>query len=136
MSIPGLERRCDRTGLTLIEIMIAAGILAVALVMMMGIYVRTARSNDLARERNIALNAAKSVMEQIFSDAPSNVDSYNDPAFDRAYPELTGPDGNAAQIQVTVSQAPDHPTLRIVTVSVGWIPGVQPLTLTALRRSM
>jgi len=126
----------SRSGLTLIEIMIACGILVVGVLLVMGIYVEVARSNDLARERTIALGAAKSVMEQIFSDLPSNVNSYNDPAFDRDFPGLTGPDGNPARIEVTVTPSADNPNLRLVTVSVRWIPGAPPLTLTALRRVM
>jgi len=136
VSVKRKNRAADQSGLTLIEVMIAAGILTVALLMMMGIYIQTARSNDLARERNIALGVAKAVMEQVFSDSPASVDGYNDPAFDRTCPDLTGPDGNPAQIQVAVAQSPDHPSLRIVTVSVSWIPGAQPLTLTALRRAV
>lgn len=136
MSVWQMKAPSNRTGLTLIEVMIAAGLLVIGLLMVMSIYVHTARSNDLARERNIALSAAKSVMEQIFSDSPSNVDNYNAPSFDRDYPGLTGPGGNPARIEVNVAQSPDNPNLRIVTVSVSWIPGAQPLTVTALRRAI
>jgi len=125
--------RCE--GLTLIEVVIAAGLLIFGLLLVMAIYVQTARSNDLARQRNIALNVAKSVMEEIFSDSPSHVDEYNDPSFDRDYPGLTGPDGNPARVEVNVAQSPDHPDLRVVTVSVSWFPDAPPLTLTALRRA-
>ena len=135
MSAHRMRRVADQSGLTIIEIMIAAAVLVVGLLTVMGLYVQTARSNDLARERNIALSVTKSVMEQIFSDSPSNVDNYNDPSFDTTYPGLTGPDGNPAQIQVDVTQSPDNVNLRIVTVSISWIPGAQPLTVTALRRA-
>lgn len=54
-----------RKGLTLVEILIALGVFTVAILGLVGGIVAAMRTQSLAREQAVALNAARKVMEEI-----------------------------------------------------------------------
>lgn len=109
-------RKCrlrDSRGLTLIELMVAIAILAFGAVAGLMVMVQAQKTNNFARAKTVALNAAEEQMEAIFMDAPSNVSTYNNMTFVAG--DLTRPGGgNPGLITVSANQP------REVVVSVVW----------------
>jgi len=76
---PKLETAGHREeGMTLIEVMIAAAVLATAIVAMLGVIVTNSRVKALAEEQFTAMNAAQLMMAQIREYAQSNFDDLAD----------------------------------------------------------
>ena len=130
-----MKRRRSRSGFTLVEVMTTMALLLIGMVAILAAIAQSAQTNQLARDRNKAVNEARAMMERVFQDLPGNVDNYNDPEFDYEFSEIAGPDGESAQVETTVTEVDDNANLREVTVRVTWIPGADPVTLTAFRRT-
>ena len=130
-----MKRRRSRSGFTLIEVMATMALLLLGVVAILAAIAQSAQTNQLARDRNKAVNEARAMVERIFQDLPANVDNYNDPEFDYDFPDIAGPDGSPARVETTVTAVPSNSGLRQVTVRVTWIPGAEPLELTAYRRT-
>ena len=123
-------------GFTLVEIMLSISLLMVTVVAVMGVISSNSASNQLAHERETALNIAAGQMEQIFRDLPANVDSYNEAEADFTTNELMFPDGRPGQVLTDVYPIDGNPLLRDVVVRVIWNDDMSPVELRALRRTI
>jgi hypothetical protein len=79
----------------------------------LALLVQAHKTNDFARAKTRAINAAEEQIEQIFMDAPSNVVTFNNMTFN--VPGMSRPGGQPAGL-ITVSNAQPH----LVTVAVVW----------------
>lgn len=109
-----------RTGLTLVELMIAAGVLVMVSLGLIMTFIGCFTLNEGARNLSIAMNACQEKMEEIRSYAIDNFDevytTYDGAAFE--VDEATGLLNSASQGVVEVSNA--NPELLEIVVTVCW----------------
>ena len=106
-----VDNRTD--GLSLIELVVAVGILAVVAVAGFSVLLQAEKTNNASRAKTMAINAAQEQLEAIFKDAPSNVLSYNNVTF--AVGDMVRPSGGNPGL-ITVTGAEPY----LITVSVSW----------------
>ena len=103
-----------KSGFTLLELMIAAGIIIVALVGLMSTYIACFDLNETTRDTNFALSMAQRILEEIrsttFSSIASNYNGYNF--------TVSGMPANSSYGYVKVDSA--NSTFLNVTVGVCW----------------
>ena len=111
------KRRARREGFTLIEIMIAVGILLVAVLSLAAIIVPLSRQREQVDALQTVMSAAKSQLEEIKGIDPAFVaatyhgQTYNVPGID-------GANTGGSVLEVTVDST--IPTLLVVTVTGAW----------------
>lgn len=127
-------KRTRQNGFTLVEIMISMALLVVTVLAVMGVIANNASLNNMAREREIAINEAALQVERIFMDAPQNVDSWDGDSYE--IKEIAFSDGQPARVTTTVTPAGGDADLRLVTVNVIWNEAEVPVELQVLRRSI
>jgi len=108
-------------GFTLLELMLAATIIVVAMAGLLGAYVLCFNINETAKNLTLATAAAQEEIETIRNSAFTNISNAstdNPPGFEGATFNVTGlPAGNAMG-SVRVDSA--NPDLLKITVSVSW----------------
>ncbi len=101
-------------GFTLLELMIAAAVLIVALTGLLGTYITCLELNELTRNSNLALNAAQAVFEEIrsadFLNLPANYDGYTF--------QVAGMSANSSLGYVAIDSS--NTTLLQVAIGVCW----------------
>ena len=75
------KRISSTSGMTLMELMMAAGIIAIALVLLVGSLISIFRVSTIAEDRTIAESQANTIFEQIGSRNATNLKSYIPPVF-------------------------------------------------------
>ena len=126
-----------RSAFTLIEVVIAAAILAVAVVGMLAAVVNCHTAIATAREKTIAIAAVQQKLEEVRNTSFSAIDNFDATTFD--VEGLSGPDGDDPG-DVLVSQVPieDPPNpdsldnLLRIDVTVTWESGGRTLSTSAL----
>jgi type II secretory pathway pseudopilin PulG len=116
----------SRRGFTLVELMVATGMLVVTIMSLLMVYTRVISLNELSRERSLALGAAQSHMEEIKNalrlaqDAggadiqfAAVINQYHQQSF-TVSPDING----IARIDSVSSDA--FSEIYEITVSVGW----------------
>jgi prepilin-type N-terminal cleavage/methylation domain-containing protein len=77
-----MKSHIRQTGFTLLEVMIAAGVLVIALTGLLSTYTACFKLNETTRNSNLALNAAQEKLEEIRSATFLSIfDSYNGTSF-------------------------------------------------------
>lgn len=110
-------------GFTLVEILVAMVVLAVAAVSLLQSFSGGLRASDSARQRGYAMLLAQSKMAAIGSELPLEPGSSTGRFDDRfAWTVEVSPDGDAAPEEDAGAAAPPV-TVMNVTVTVSWPPG-------------
>lgn len=112
--------RVREKGLTLIELLVAIVILTFGAVAIISVLIEAQKSNNFARAKTMAVNAAEQEMEAIFKAYPADVGWFNGQHF--PVQGLTGPPGNDPSggndpMVVTVDENEPYR----VTVTVTWM---------------
>lgn len=119
--IPGARN----AGMTLLELMIAAGIMSTALVMLMGSIMSISATGAAAEDRTIARAHLSGVMEELSTTNFDSLLSYQPPAFDGLLNEtitVSFTDSNGTVVQVPIAPnnlgaLPPNPAEILVTVT-------------------
>ncbi len=113
----------NKNGFTLVEVLIATGIMAVVLGGFAYGLSQCASLTETAQNQDIALNAAQQKLEEIANDV-RNVMTYNGQIFPvedmGGNPLLTPPAGQSDPGQVSVTQVTGTVDLFDVAVTIGW----------------
>lgn len=100
-------------GFTLLELMVAAGLVIVALSGLLAVFAHMITLNENSRNLTLAMAACQDKMEEIRDAAFSSISSYNGSHFD--------PQGfSASQAEGAVHVNNSNPSLLQVQVSVSW----------------
>jgi prepilin-type N-terminal cleavage/methylation domain-containing protein len=108
-------RRNSDSGLTLIELMVAMIILTFGVVAALSILVEAHKSNNFAKAKTMAVNAAEERLENVFDAGPAFVESFDDTEF--FVGDLVGNGTNGEPGLITVDGNQPH----LVTVTVTWL---------------
>lgn len=123
-------RRKSEGGLTLIELLAAMLILAFGAVAALSVLVEAQKSNNFARAKTMAVNAAEQQLESIFQLPPGDAVDRNNTTF--AVGDLVGPGGNPPGLVTVDANQPHRITVTVTWQGQGALAGGT-VTLRALR---
>lgn len=110
-SLPCLIRPRSRQGYTLVEILVAAFILVIAVTAILVSYIRCLELNEVSRNSSVGIRAARSKMEEIKSTAFSQIKAgYHGASFN-----VAGLNGKGVSYVIDTD-----PTILEIWVSVSW----------------
>jgi prepilin-type N-terminal cleavage/methylation domain-containing protein len=113
--VPGIEKRGDNKGFTLIEVLVAMMILSTGLLTTAALTVGIIRGNGLSKKHTIATTLAQEQMEDIrrlgYSGMPADV-----PPSIEGYATITNYPSHRRVTETSVN----NPNMKTVTVTVYW----------------